>query len=205
MSDRRGMSMVELLVASVVVVLATLMIGTTLNFFTGQSITQTVQIEQGAQAQSFLNLLRKDLASASEIAIDPPSGTPTGFKLKQKSFGSTGVVEHATIYTVGAPTTCKTSNQKSFSCVPLRRQLDTNAPATLPDVVDFRWCSTQLGNCSGALDRLNQPLPARPARFIGQIRFMAHPERPAGQQIETLSFVYEATNLGAPIQLMKTE
>lgn len=200
--------MVELLVASVVVVLATLMIGTTLNFFSGQSITQTVQIEQGAQAQSFLNLLRKDLASASDIAIDPPSpATPTGFKLKQKSFGSTGVVEHATIYTVGAPTTCKTSNQKSFSCVPLRRQRDTNAPATLPDVVDFRWCSTQLDNCStsAALARLNQPLPARPARFIGQIDFMAHPERPAGQQIETLSFVYEATNLGAAIQLMKTE
>ena len=123
-----------------------------------------------------------------------------------------GLVEHLAIYTVGATATCKTSNQKSFSCVPVQRTLDSNAPITLPDAVAFRWCSEKLRTASTpvtadctALAPLNQPASATNARFIGQIDFMAHPERPVGQQVETVSFVYEAANLGAAIQRLKME
>ncbi len=212
MRGRSGFSTVELIIASGVTILASLIVGLSITFFSRQASQQSVQIEQMAQAQAFLQLLRKDLASASEIVVVPPTlGTPTGFKLTQKILSAGKVITRDTIYTIGGPTTCTTSTKKSFACIRVQRK-SGDAPVELPNVVAFRWCSEKLqagsppvpADCA-SLASFNRPLPATPARFIGQVEFLAFPERPAGQQTKTVSFVYEAANLGAKIQVLKTE
>ncbi len=213
MNTRQGYSTVELILASAVTLLATMILGLSITYFIGQASRQKVQIEQTAQAQAFLQLLRKDLASASDIAVDPPSSqAPTGFKLTQKILSAGAVTTRDTTYTIGGATTCTTSTKKSFACIRVQRKSGENAPVELPNVVAFRWCSEKLragthsvpADCA-ALTALNQPLPATPARFIGEITVLAHPERPAGEQTKVVPFIYEAGNLGAKIQVLKTE
>jgi len=208
-----GFSTIELLTASGVTIITSLIVGFTLTFFTRDASNQSVRIEQVAQAQAFLQLLRKDLSLASDIQVfQSAPAAPFGFKLSQKILSAGTVIPRDVIYSIGAATACTTSTQKSFACIRIQRQSEPNAPVDLPNVVAFRWCSEKLrtatppvpADCT-ALVGLNHPAQATPARFIGQIEFLAYPERPAGQQTKTVSFVVEAANLGARIQVLKTE
>jgi hypothetical protein len=196
----QGFTTLELALGSAVALLATLILGTSIRFFSSDARQHSMQIEQNAQAQAFLQLLKKDLTSASDII------STGGFQLQQKVLRAGKVVQQSITYTIGAPTTCTTSNQKSFSCVKVYRQVESNAPAELPNVVAFRWCSVKLNNteCT-ALSALNQPLPATNARFIGQVEFLAYPDRPVGKQTRIVNFVFEAGNIGSPLQVLKTE
>jgi type II secretory pathway pseudopilin PulG len=209
MRNRNGFSTLELIIASGVTILSSLIVGLSLTFFTRQASQQAVQIEQTAQAQAFLQLLRRDLASASDIL--PDTTVSNGFKLTQKVLAAGSVAPRNITYTIGGTTTCTTSTKKSFSCVRVQRKVGSQS-VELPNVVAFRWCSEKLrtatppvlADCS-ALASLNQPAPALPARFMGRIEFLAYPDRPAGMQNKSVSFIYEAANLGAKIQVLKTE
>lgn len=206
-SGQSGMTLLEVIIATGVVAIGLLMVGATLFFFQKRSAIQMEGVDQHTQAQLFVQVLKKDLATASDIS-GLPSGA-TGFSLKQKIFSAGTVVTRDISYVSGATTTCKTSKGTTYSCIKVQRTVGTGAGAVtseLPGVVAFRWCSIKLNNpgCTSAeLQAIGVPSAGNPvnSRFIGQLEVAGA----TGESNRKVNFVFEAANVGATIHALKTE